>query len=277
VFDATQVEDALFEVKALVDAIEPGAQVNRVNSVNGEEGDVILGFQDVGALSATNGGGAIRAQYTNVITTRALNLSDGSVQHIVSTSGNYTLSSPTGLVAGRETVFTLIIDTTTTGHTPTWFANITWATGAPPTTWTGGTSQRFQFQSIDGTNWVGWHLTPTAPIESLILSVADLSDLSTREFPLHNQMGQDVTIVSVSLATSAAATAVIDVLKNGATIFPQTPTATTRPTLTAGTFDSRTPAAGHEVWSAGQYLQLDPISHTGAVIKGVVTVNFRRI
>jgi hypothetical protein len=259
-----------------LDGIQEGATAGPVDSVNGDQGAVLVTVESINALSARDGGGGIINVMTGVTGARALNLSDGNVQHIASTAGNYTLGSPSGGLTGRDRMFMLVIDTTTTGHTPTWFGSLTWVNGAAPTiTWTGGTRQYFQFWSGDGTNWTGWHLTPAAPVDQVAYSVSGTLVAGAGGFRLYNDSGfaRTITTVRASVGTApTGASILVDVHKNGTTIFT---TQGDRPTIAVSTnTDTATPNVTS--WANGDYLTVD-VDQIGSTIAGAdltVTVNY---
>lgn len=249
-----------------------------VGSVNGASGDVVLDYADVGALSAANGGGDTINTLTSVTGATAINLTSGNVVRISSTSGNYTLGTPSGLVSGAAAAFTLIITTTNTGNTPTWFANITWAAGTPQITWTGGTTQIFTFLSVnDGTNWYGWHLTPTARLADVSFSRSGTLTVATSAFRIYNDSGETRTITSVRASVGTAPTGaaiLVDVNKNGSTIFT---TQGDRPSIAiSGNTDTATPNVTS--WASGDYLTVD-VDQIGSTIAGAdltVTVVYQQ-
>jgi hypothetical protein len=198
----------------------------------------------------------------------ALNLALGNVQHITSTAGNYTLPSPTGLIGGgAASLFTLVIDTTTNGHTPTFFGSISWAGGAAPlVSWTAGVRQMFQFLTLNGTNWLGWHLTPSTQRQQLTYSVSGVLTVAAGGFRLYNDSGELRTISSVRASVGTAPTGaavLVDVHKNGSTIFT---TQGDRATIAVSSFTD-TAIPNVTSWAVGDYLTVD-VDQIGSTIAG---------
>jgi hypothetical protein len=283
-YEATDVAGALAEVMSV--ASGGGGGGGAVLSVNGQDGTVVLGATEVGALHAVNGGGDTINTLTNATGNPFnLNLALGNIQHIASTQGNYTLSVSGGLV-GKARSWTLIVDTTTTNHNLSWFGNITWVGGTPSIVWTGSTRHIFQFLSLDGTNTIGFHLTPSPPIESKEYSKAGTLAQAQGTFRLYNDSGQTRTITSVRASVGTAPTGAnirVDVNKNGTTIFNAidgTPSSTNdRPTIThtpSINTDEAVPIVTS--WASGEYLTID-VDQVGSIFAGsdlVVQVSYRQ-
>lgn len=239
-----------------------GGDIETVNGLPGP--NPVLDSTSVGAVSSRQGGGEVIHTFIGLDgTVQDLDLEQGNVQHCAATTGDYTLDKPIGMQSGRASVFTLIIDTTTTGHTPTFFADITWPLGAPDIVWTGGTRQIFQIATYDGTNFNGYHLTPdprrdqvawTAPNPIIVTTVGErLHNLSGKTWTLHRVHG------AVKVAPSGGPL-VVDLHKDGgASVL------STKVSIAAGEFDAEGVVSDSE-WLDGSYMEpmVDSFSTPGS-------------
>ena len=275
---ATDVEEALQEIGAGIENSASNITVDDAGGFyTGQTVEAILQEHEPSQNSKSTGGGQDQ-YFTLAGVSGATNLdwSLGNYADITSTAGNYTLSN-TGLVAGKLTAVTIEIDTTTTGHTPTFWTGITYPNGTPAITWTGGTKQLLFFTSKDGfTTSLGYHLTPSAPIEMVSFGQAGIIVAGTvGTMRLYNDMGETVTVVSVrfSLGNSPATTSSIaDANINGTTMF------TTKPTVVAGGNTGKVTTVNNPLWDDGEYITVDfdTAGDAGSAGDATVTVAFRR-
>lgn len=168
---------------------------------------------DPGQFSKTTRGRADKVFERTGTGTVSLDLTEGNLCRVTSTTGNYTFATPTGVTAGRAIYFDLTILTSVANHTPAWWAGITWMsqTGAPVITWSANSLHSFSFLSPDGgTTWLGWHTSPTVEPDAVAGTVGGVlttfTDTSEKAARLRNRTGRTRTIISISIEVVGAPT-----------------------------------------------------------------------
>lgn len=225
-------------------------------------------FQEIGALLPTfvgksGGGGETINALASVSGATELDLSLGNIQFISSSSGTHTLSvsnpAGEGLVA-----FALVSDAS---HAPTFFGTINWINGVESIAWD-GTREVFTFWSLDGgSNWIGWHMSPTAPIEVEYYSVGGTLTTGTGAHRIYNDSGADRTIVAARASVGTAPTGdsiLVDVNVNGTTIFT---TQGNRPEIAISENTNKTTTVDAGSWDDGEYVTVD-IDQIGSSTEG---------
>ena len=231
-----------------------------------------------GFVKSSGGGFDLINPITDASGATSLDLSLGNVQHIESTNGNYTLSVTAVPITGTMMSFWLIVDTSNAGDTPTWFGPITWMTGLEAIDWAAASRHVFSFVSLDGgVSWSGWHLTPTAPIQQETFSVSGDVSVKAGTHRVHNNSGQDRTLVAVRASVDPAPTGaslIVDLNIDGTTAFT---TQGNRPTIPAGADTVLSDQPDVTTWPAGAYLTVD-VDQVGSTVPGsdlTVSVLFR--
>lgn len=109
-------------------------------------------------------------------------------------------------------------------------------------------------------------ITAAAPVTSRTFSTTGTAVVATGAHRLYNDTGGTLTVTTVRAAVGTAPTGaalVVDVNKNGTTIFP---TQANRPSIAAAGFTA-TGTPGVTGWAAGEYLTVD-VDQVGSTVPG---------
>lgn len=217
---------------------------------------------------ATGGGKEEIATQATASGATTLNLDNGNYQKLTLT-GNVTLSV-TNATSGKACWFTVdITQDGTGGRSTTWMSGITWVgLGAAPTLLTtAGARELVTFLTLDGgTTLLGFYLSGTVGYQEKTWGKGGTLTTVTGGMKEYNNSGKTRTIIGVRASVGTAPTGasiIVDVLKNGTTIFTG---GTDRPTIAiSGTTDTGTPAVTS--WANGDYLTVN-IAQVGSTIAG---------